>query len=554
MHVLVTAWRFPRLDAARLALAPDLRFVMHAASSLHWLVSDDFWATGLPVSQAGAAMAPAVAELSLGFTLSLLRRTHRHDHALHSGQSWETAIGTERPREISGARIGVVGASRTGRRYIDMCRALGADVRVHDPYVRPDDPLATLTTGLRDLLATSDVVALHAPATPETHGMIGADEIAAMRDGTRFVNTSRPSLVDMDALFDAVASGRIDAALDVFDSEPLPVDDRWRGLPNVLLTPHIAGATADSRQRAGRIVVEEIHAASGRRAPGARAHARRPGEQGMTMTTARNILLLHCHDLGRFLGAYKVPTVVSPHLDALAAQSTLFEAAFATAPHCSPARASLFTGTYPQTNGVLGLTHDPFGWDLTDPATHLAGLLGAAGYTTELIGVHHESRVLPDDVVAERLGFDRVRSGGDRDVVVERTVEALDRAAAVDAPFYLQVGFHEPHRTPSRNDRPGVMGFLGDTVTADDSLGITVPPYLRDDEGAREEIAELQGAVRHMDEGVGSILSHLDALGLSDDTIVVFTTDHGLALPRAKCTLYDPGLEVALMMRVPGLA
>ncbi|RFC70663.1 hydroxyacid dehydrogenase [Streptomyces sp. AcE210] len=258
VQVLVTAWGFPRLDAARLALAPDLRFVMHAASSIHWLVSDDFWASGLPVSQAGAAMGPAVAELSLGFTLSLLRRTHRHDHALRAGRSWETAMGTGRAREISGARIGVVGASRTGRHYIDMCRALGAEVLVYDPYVQPDDPLAALSTGLLHLLTTSDVVAVHAPATPETHGMIGADEIAAMRDGTRFVNTARPSIVDMDALFDAVASGRIDAALDVFDSEPLPVDDRWRALPNVLLTPHIAGATADSRQRAGRLVVEEI--------------------------------------------------------------------------------------------------------------------------------------------------------------------------------------------------------------------------------------------------------------------------------------------------------
>ncbi|MBT2896662.1 hydroxyacid dehydrogenase [Streptomyces sp. McG3] len=258
VHVLVTAWGFPRLDADRLRLAPDLRFVMHAASSIQWLVNDDFWATGLPVSQAGAAMAPAVAELSLGFTLSLLRRTHRHDHALRSGHNWATAAGTGRAREISGARIGVVGASRTGRHYIRMARALGAEVRVHDPYVPPGDPLAASTVGLRELMETSDVVAVHAPATPETHGMIGADEIAAMRDGTRFVNTARPSIVDMDALFDVVASGRIDAALDVFDHEPLPVDDRWRGLPNVLLTPHLAGATSDSRQRAGQIVVDEI--------------------------------------------------------------------------------------------------------------------------------------------------------------------------------------------------------------------------------------------------------------------------------------------------------
>ncbi|MFE7117297.1 sulfatase, partial [Streptomyces sp. NPDC057654] len=267
---------------------------------------------------------------------------------------------------------------------------------------------------------------------------------------------------------------------------------------------------------------------------------------------ARNILLLHCHDLGRFLGTYGVRTVATPYLDALAAESAVFEAAFATAPHCSPARASLFTGDYPQTNGVLGLSHDPFGWDLRQPDTHLAHRLKGAGYYSELVGVHHESKVLPDDVVAARLGFDRVRAGGDRDTVVDRAAEALRRAAGSGAPFYLQVGFHEPHRTPSRNDPPGVMGFLGDTVHADSSLGHTVPPYLRDDAAAREEIAELQGAVHHMDEGVGRVLASLDALGLRDETLVVFTTDHGLALPRAKCTLYDPGLEVALMMRVPG--
>ncbi|MFE5258759.1 hydroxyacid dehydrogenase [Streptomyces coelicoflavus] len=258
VQVIVTAWGFPRLDAGRLAAAPDLRFVMHAASSLHALVSDDFWAAGIPVSQAGAAMAPAVAELSLSFTLSLLRRTHRFDHALRSGSSWETARGAERAREIGGARIGVVGASRTGRRYIDACRALGAPVVVYDPYLAESDPLAPLSVALPHLLATSDVVAVHAPDTQETRGMIGAAEIAAIRDGACFVNTARPSIVDMDALYAAVSTGRIDAALDVFDREPLPEGDRWRALPNVLLTPHLAGATADSRRRAGRIVVEEV--------------------------------------------------------------------------------------------------------------------------------------------------------------------------------------------------------------------------------------------------------------------------------------------------------
>lgn len=267
---------------------------------------------------------------------------------------------------------------------------------------------------------------------------------------------------------------------------------------------------------------------------------------------ARNVLILHCHDLGRFVGAYGVTTVHTPHLDALAAQSVVFDAAFSTSPHCSPARASLFTGSYPQQNGVLGLTHQPFGWDLNDPSTHLAHRLHDHGYRTELIGVHHESRDLPDEELAPRLGFDRARVGGDRDVVVERAREALADAAKQGAPFYLQVGFHEPHRTPSDRDRPGVMGFLGDAVQPDVSLGLTVPSHLRDDEGAREELAELQGAVRHMDAGVGEVLAELELLGLADDTVIVFTTDHGLALPRAKCTLYDAGLGVALFVRVPG--
>jgi len=268
----------------------------------------------------------------------------------------------------------------------------------------------------------------------------------------------------------------------------------------------------------------------------------------------RNILLIHCHDLGRFLGTYGVETVSTPHLDALADESALFEQAFATAPHCSPARASLFTGTYPQNNGVLGLTHEPFGWDLNEPSQHIAYRLKSAGYQTELVGVHHESRVLADEVVASRLGFDYARTGGARDVVVSRATDALRRMSCSGRPFYLQVGFTEPHRVQSERDRPGVMGFLADGVEPDVSLGHTVPAHLVDDDGAREEIAELQGAVKHMDEGVGSILAELDSLGLREETLVVFTTDHGLALPRAKCTLYDAGLGVALMIRHPGNA
>lgn len=264
-----------------------------------------------------------------------------------------------------------------------------------------------------------------------------------------------------------------------------------------------------------------------------------------------NVVLLHCHDLGRFLGSYGVRTVNTPHLDGFAAESTVFERAFAAAPQCSPARAALVTGTYPQRNGVLGLTHSPFDWDLRDPRDHLAHRLRREGYRTALTGVHHESRVLDDGAVGDRLGFDHVQTGGLAETVADRTIARLSDLAQSSQPFYLQAGFFEPHRIRSSRDEPGGMGFIGDHIEPDRTRGITVPDYLHDEPSAREEMAELQGAVRFMDSQAGRVLDAIGELGLAGNTLVVFTTDHGLALPRAKCSLYEPGLEVALIMRVP---
>ncbi|MDR2998654.1 MAG: hydroxyacid dehydrogenase [Microbacterium sp.] len=258
IDIVVVAWGFPALDRDLLGRMPRLRLVVNAASSVRRLVTDAFWAAGIPITQSGAAMAPAVAEMSLTLTLSLLRRTHRMDSALRHGVRWDSARAIPRAREIAGARIGVIGASRTGREYVRMCSSLGASVAIHDPYVGDGDPLSSLITPLDELLATSDIVAVHAPATPETHGMLGRHELALLRDGAGLVNTARSSLIDGEALYDEVSSGRIDAALDVFDAEPLPQDDRWRALPNALLTGHVSGATRESRQRAGAIVIDEI--------------------------------------------------------------------------------------------------------------------------------------------------------------------------------------------------------------------------------------------------------------------------------------------------------
>lgn len=274
----------------------------------------------------------------------------------------------------------------------------------------------------------------------------------------------------------------------------------------------------------------------------------------MTDTARPNILLVTCHDLGRFLGCYGVATVQTPHLDALAADGVRFTRAFCSAPQCSPSRASLFTGRYPHSNGVLGLTHADFAWDLGADERHLGQVLHEAGYTTALIGIHHESRQGPPAMVAARCGMDEVLPGGHGDAVSDTALAWLARAAEGEQPFYLQVGYHEPHRVQSGDGRErdaGYMGFVGGYLTPDDARGVTIPPYLRDDAGGRAELAELQGAVRALDGAVGRLLAGLRDLGLERETVVLFTTDHGVALPRAKCSLYDPGLETALLVRYP---
>ena len=258
------------------------------------------------------------------------------------------------------------------------------------------------------------------------------------------------------------------------------------------------------------------------------------------MRSQPNILFFTCHDLGRYLGCYGHATVPSPALDALAGAGLRAANAFCTAPQCSPSRAALHTGRYPHATGVLGLAHAPFGWRLTPPTQHLAHRLNAAGYHTALIGMQH---VIAHGEAAE-LGYRQIWP-------VAPAAEEATRAAAVlrelagGPPFYLEVGFEEPHRP---------YDFGG--ATPDTTRGVAVPPYLPDVPAMRQEMAAFQGAVRAMDAAVGRILAVLDDLGLAQTTWVIFTADHGIAMPRAKGTLYDPGIEIALLMRWPerGLA
>ena len=191
---------------------------------------------------------------------------------------------------------------------------------------------------------------------------------------------------------------------------------------------------------------------------------------------------------------------------------------------------------YPQATGVLGLAHPPFGWRLDPRVPHTAQLLAAAGYSTTLVGMQH----LIERGSAQELGYTRVLPVAPAYDEAEAAAGLLRELVSQDLPFYLEVGFEEPHR-------PYDFGGAQPDVTR----GVAVPGYLPDAPESRQDMAAFQGAIRQMDAGVGRILSALDELGVADTTCVIFATDHGAAMPRAKCTLYDPGIEVALLWRWP---
>ena len=258
------------------------------------------------------------------------------------------------------------------------------------------------------------------------------------------------------------------------------------------------------------------------------------------MSQKPNILIITNHDSGRHFGCYGVETVHTPAIDALAADGMKFENYFATVPLCSPSRGAMLTGRYPQSTGLMGLTHSPWHWSLNEGEQHLSHILRDAGYHTALFGLQHEAA----DV--QTLGFEALHAqrgdGGGRctaDEVARVTAEFLKRE--VRAPFYAQVGFFETHRP---------FDFGG--VTPDDSKGVFVPPFLSENDAVIADLAHYQGALRKADEAVGIITKGLAESGLADNTIIVFTVDHGIPYPRAKGHVYDPGLSIPLIVRWPG--
>jgi N-sulfoglucosamine sulfohydrolase len=244
-----------------------------------------------------------------------------------------------------------------------------------------------------------------------------------------------------------------------------------------------------------------------------------------------NIVYLHSHDTGRYVQPYghQVPT---PNIQRLADQGLTFRQAFCAAPTCSGSRACLLTGQWAHVNGMMGLAHR--GWQLHDYGRHIVHPLRRAGYWSALIGEQHLS-VDPDV-----LGYDHVVDIGTTRVhsIAPAALQLL--RSRPPQPFFLSIGFFETHRE------------FFEPSSVRDALYGSPPPHLPDTPETRSDMASFKASARSLDQGVGAVLHGLDELGLVDNTILVLTTDHGLAFPGAKATLTDRGLGVMLIVRGPG--
>ena len=253
----------------------------------------------------------------------------------------------------------------------------------------------------------------------------------------------------------------------------------------------------------------------------------------MTETQNRpNILYIHTHDIGRYVQphGYAIPT---PNIQKLAEHGVLFRQAFCANPTCSASRASLLTGMYPHNNGMTGLAHR--GWSLNDYNQHIVHTLKSTGYITALSGTQHV--VSHEKGEAWKvIGYDQHL--GHQGEAHERAVEFLE--SSPPQPFFLTVGFGDTHRE---------FEPLNDI---DDPRYCRPPDPLPDTPETREDFARFKASARTLDAKMGVVFDALERTGLVENTLIICTTDHGIAFPHMKCSLTEGGIGVMLIMRGPG--
>ncbi|MBB2947312.1 phosphoglycerate dehydrogenase-like enzyme [Actinoplanes lutulentus] len=262
VEVLLTGWGTPPLDEAALARLPRLRAVLHCAGTVRTFASTAVWERGILVSSSAEINAEPVAEYTLAAIIMAGKKAPflAADARLH--RTYQAQPHHRGPLSNTGLTIGIVGFSRIGRRVVELVNQVLRDARclVADPFADPDDVrrCGAEPTELDDMLPQLDILSIHAPELPSTRHMIGATQLAALPDHTTVVNTARGSLIDTTALERECLAGRLHAILDVTDPEPLPAASPLYDLPNVMITPHVAGSAGSEVLRMTDGALDEL--------------------------------------------------------------------------------------------------------------------------------------------------------------------------------------------------------------------------------------------------------------------------------------------------------
>lgn len=260
VDALITGWGCPRVSPEVLDRAPRLKLIAHAAGTVKGHLDRECWLRGVAVTTAAQANARPVADFALAAIIWSGKNAFLAANRFRSG-GWPAAKDAA-SGEVGNHRttLGIIGASRIGRLLLDLLPPFSFEVLLADPTVSAAEAtaLGAELVSLPELMARSRIVSLHAPILTSTIGMIGAAELAAMPDGATFINTARGVLVDHDALRAETRTGRINAILDVTTPEPLPVDDVLLSLPNVTVTPHIAGSIGNELPAMAELAAGEV--------------------------------------------------------------------------------------------------------------------------------------------------------------------------------------------------------------------------------------------------------------------------------------------------------
>ncbi|MFC0330387.1 hydroxyacid dehydrogenase [Paenibacillus sepulcri] len=255
-EAIITSWGSPGLTDEMLEKAVKLRVIGHAAGTVKNLVPKQIFSRGIKVFSAAPRIAQSVGEYCLAALLASLRFLPAFDSSMREGK-WK--IAGMKGSELTGSTVGIISASSTARAFIKLLAPFQVNVLIYDPYLTEEGAarLNARKAALEEVMSCP-IISVHAPKLPATERMLTRDLLALIPDGAVFINSSRGPVVDEQAFMEELQSGRFFAALDVFEKEPLAAEHPIRSLPNVLLTPHIAGASVQGHLALMGEVVEDI--------------------------------------------------------------------------------------------------------------------------------------------------------------------------------------------------------------------------------------------------------------------------------------------------------